>query len=82
MHEAQQLQDHLESMRAAPLPLEPDEAVQQAIALRHKHYTYRSIAKVMADYHGVWYSHYWWRHQCSLNGAPVFYPDRAARLGR
>lgn len=80
MTEAEKLQNHLQGMRTAPLPLTHGQSVQHAIKLRRRHYTYPAIAKVMGDYHGAHHSASWWRKQCIKHGGPVFYPALAGRL--
>lgn len=77
---SERLQVHLAQMRAVPLPLAGKDALDRAILLRRKHYTYGAIAKVMGDYHGVWQSSSWWRKACLRAGGPHLYPGREARL--
>lgn len=49
------LQEKLERLKAerCPLPLMPDEAMEQAKRLRVRGMTYTNIAMVMVVYHGV-----------------------------
>lgn len=74
-----QLQDHLAAMKVAPIPLHREAAIERALLLRRKHYTYGAIAKVMGDYHGVWYAEGYWRNLLLRRGAQVTSPQMNRR---
>jgi hypothetical protein len=62
----EQLQVALGRLRAgrAPLPLTTGAAIEYAVTLRARGWTWRAIADVMADYHGVAYDRSWWCRTC------------------
>ena len=58
------------------LPLTVGQARHQAYRLRVRHgFSYPTLARLMAEYHGVPRSERYWREQCRLLGAPVSRPD-------
>jgi hypothetical protein len=77
------LQDHIASVRAkpAPLPLNREAAVEQALELRAGALSYPCIARVMAKYHGQFYSASWWRDRCRAAGVAKA-SGSMARVGR
>jgi hypothetical protein len=64
-------------MFTAPLPLTRDEGWEHALVLRRRGYTYRNIARVMGDYHGIFYAESYWRKTLLKKGAPIKHPQMA-----
>lgn len=77
MTQAEQLQDAIGTMRAGrpPLPLARQAAVEYARALRGRGYDYPAIGRVMADYHGQFYSASWWRKTIRRDARRAGDPD-------
>ena len=71
--------DLLEKLRAgdSPLPLSNGQALAQAYRLRVKHgFSYRTLARLMGEYHGAWHDATYWQRHCRLRGAPAKRPGQ------
>ena len=59
-------------MGPPPLPIPDEKALAYARLLRERYrFSYSVIARVMALYHGQYYSEYTWRHRLRAAGSPA-----------